>query len=212
MELNLEQVRQFLESQEETNEEVKTYLQGFKQFSVDEVSKFVNENQDAKKWFDSERDKHFSKGLDTWKTNNLEKLITDEIKKRNPDKTPEQIELEKLRADFEAAQRQLTLKGVKEKATTLATEKKIPLELLDFFVTDDEEKTNTNLSTFESVMEKYIKSQVEERLKGSYQPPAGGGGTGTQGITREKFQTMSYTERAKLKLDNPEVYEKLLKN
>jgi hypothetical protein len=209
--MSFEEIKKYLDENKESNEEVKTYLQGFKQFSVDEVSKLVNEKEDFKKWFDSERDKHFSKGLDTWKTNNLEKLITDEIKKRNPDKSPEQIELEKLRADFEAAQKQLALKGVKEKATTLATEKKIPLELLDFFVNEDEEKTNTNLSTFESVMEKYIKAQVEERLKGSYQPPAGGG-TGTQGITKEKFQTMSYTERAKLKLDNPEVYEKLLKN
>jgi hypothetical protein len=206
MELNLEQVKQFLESQKETDD-VKAYLQGFKQFSVDEVSKFVNESQDAKKWFDSERDKHFSKGLDTWKTNNLEKLITEEVKKRNPDKTPEQLEIEKLRADFEAAQRQLALKGVKEKATTLATEKKIPLELLDYFVTDDEEKTNTNLSTFESIMEKYITAKVEERLKGTYQPP-GGGGSGTQGITKEKFQTMSYSERLKLSQENPELYKR----
>lgn len=208
MELNLEQVKQFLDSQKETNEEVKTYLQGFKSVSVDEVSKLVNEKDDFKKWFDSERDKHFSKGLDTWRTNNLEKLITEEIKKRNPEKSLEQIELEKLRADFEAAQKQLALKGVKEKAISVATNKNIPLEILDFFINEDEEKTNTNLSTFESVMEKYITAKVDERLKGSYQPPAGGG-TGTQGITKEQFAKMSITEKTKLLNENPELYNQL---
>jgi hypothetical protein len=192
MELNLEQVKQFLESQQDTNEEVKTYIQGFKSVSVDEVSKLVNEKDDFKKWFDSERDKHASKSLDTWRTNNLEKLITEEIKKRNPDKSPEQIELEKLRADFEAAQKQLALKGVKEKAVSLASQKNIPLEILDFFIQEDEEKTNTNLSTFESVMEKYITAKVDERLKGSYQPPAGSG-TGKT-FTLDAIKNMSPDE------------------
>lgn len=209
--MEFKDIKEFIDQHQESNEELKAYLQGFKQFGVDEVQKFVNENQDAKKWLDSEKDKHFSKGLDTWKTNNLETLISNEIKKRNPDKTPEQIELEKLRADFEAAQRQLALKGVKEKATTLATEKKIPLDLIDFFINEDEEKTKENLSTFESVMDKYVKAQVEERLKGSYTPPAGGGANLT-GITKEQFQKMGYTERVKLKQDNPDLYNQLLKN
>lgn len=208
--MEFKDIKEFIDQHKESNEELKAYLQGFKQFGVEEVQKFVTENEDAKKWFDSEKDKHFSKGLETWRTNNLERLILEEVKKRNPDKTPEQIELEKLRADFEAAQKELKLKGAKENAAKLATEKKVPLELLDFFVTDDEEKTNTNLSTFESVMEKYITAQVEERLKGSYTPPAGGG-SGSQGITREKFLSMNHSEKAKLKLDNPELYAKLLR-
>jgi hypothetical protein len=204
----LEDIKKFIDENKDTNEDVKTYLQGFKSVSVDEVSKLVNEKDDFKKWFDSEKDKHFSKSLSTWQTNNLEKLITDEIKKRNPDKSAEQIELEKLRADFEAAQKQLALKGVKEKAIQQATSKNIPLEILDFFVNENEETTTANLSTFESVMEKYITAKVDERLKGSYQPP-GGAGSGSQGITKEKFATMGYAERAKLQRENPELYEKL---
>lgn len=207
--MEFKDIKEFIETNKDSNEEVKAYLQGFKQFSVEEVQKFVNDNQDAKKWFDSERDRHFDKGLTTWKTNNLEKLITEEIKKRNPDKSPEQIENERLRADFEKLERTIALKEVKEKATLTATEKKIPLEILDFLISEDEEKTNTNLSTFESVMDKYVKAQVEERLKGSYTPP-GGGGTGNQGITKEQFQAMTYTERAKLKVDNPELYKQFI--
>lgn len=35
-----------------------------------------------KKWFDSVKDKHFNKALETWKSNNLTKLIDDEVKKK----------------------------------------------------------------------------------------------------------------------------------
>lgn len=205
--MEFKDIKEFIEQNKESNEEVKAYLQGFKQFGVDEVQKFVNENDEAKKWFDSERDKFFSKSLDTWKTNNLEKLITDEIKKWNPDKTPEQIELEKLRADFEKSQKQLQLKDVKERAISIATEKSIPLEVLDFFVNEDEEKTKENLSTFESVMEKYVKAQVDERLKGSYTPPAGG--SSFSGSNPWKKETFNLTEQAKILRENPELAKQL---
>lgn len=205
--MEFKDIKEFIETNKESNEEVKAYLQGFKQFGVDEVQKFIGENEEGKKWFDSERDRFFNKSLDTWKTNNLEKLITEEIKKRNPDKTPEQIELEKLRADFEESQRQLQLKGVKEKATSIASEKKIPLELLDFFINQDEEKTTENLSTFERVMEKYVKAQVDERLQSSYQPPGNNNNVG--GKNPFKKETFNLTEQARLYKENPELAKQL---
>lgn len=206
--MEFKDIKEFIETNKDSNEEVKAYLQGFKQFSVEEVQKFVNDNQDAKKWFDSERDRHFDKGLSTWKTNNLEKLITEEIKKRNPDKSPEQIENEQLRADLEAFKKKMAIKEAKETAVSIAAEKKIPLELLDFFVNEDQEKTKENLNSFESVMEKYVTAQVEERLKGSYTPP-GGGGSGATGITKEQFAKMSITEKTKLLNENPDLYNQL---
>ncbi len=40
---------------------------------------FFTQNEDGKRWLDSERDKHLNKGLDTWKANNLQKEIDKKI-------------------------------------------------------------------------------------------------------------------------------------
>jgi hypothetical protein len=187
--MDLQTVQEFLT---QDSPEVKEYLQGLKTLTLDETKNLVTTNEELKKWFESEKHSYFDKNINTWKSNNLEKMITEEIKKRNPEKSLEQIELEKLRAEFEAAQKQLALKGVKEKATSVASQKGIPLEILDFFVNEDEETTNNNLSTFETVMEKYITAKVDERLKGSYQPPAGSG-TGKT-FTLDAIKNMSPDE------------------
>ncbi len=193
--MNLEDIKKFLNENKE-QEEVRAYLQGFKQIGVDEVQKFVNENEDARKWFDSEKDKHFSKGLETWRTNNLEKIISEEIKKRNPDKTPEQIELDKLRSDLEKMQNEKVRESLKNKALTVAGEKKIPTSLIDFFIGNDEDGTLANLGQFETAMNDYVKVQVEDRLKGSYTPP---GSEGTPNIiTMDQLKNMSTEEIAAL--------------
>ncbi|WP_144700192.1 DUF4355 domain-containing protein [Fictibacillus phosphorivorans] len=202
--MNLEDIKKFLD-ENKGQEEVSAYLQGFKKFGVDEVQKFVSENEEARKWFDSEKDKHFSKGLDTWRTNNLEKIISEEIKKRNPDKTPEQLELDKLRADLEKMQNEKVRETLKNKALTVAGDKKIPTSLIDFFIGQDEEGTLANLGQFETAMNEYVKSQVEDRLKGSYTPPGGGN---PSVITMDQLKNMSTEEIAKL---DPKLLDDLLK-
>lgn len=207
--MELKDVQQFIE-ENKSNEEVSAYLEGFKQLGVDEVQNYISQNDEGKRWFDSERDKHFSKGLETWKTNNLEKIISEEIRKRNPEKTPEQIENEKLRADFEKLTKELKLKDVKGMAVKVASEKQIPLDIIDYFVNEDEEKTLENLNLFQSVMDNYIKKQVDERLKGSYSPP--NNNSNLNGMTKEKFNELSYSEKVKLSQDNPEVYKQFITN
>ncbi|TCN25489.1 DUF4355 domain-containing protein [Mesobacillus foraminis] len=208
--MEFKEIKDFIEANKEINDEVKAYLQGFKQFGVDEVSKFVGENEEGKKWFDSQKDKFFSKSLETWKTNNLEKIISDELAKRNPSETPEQKRIRELEDMFKRMESEKVRESLKNKALTIANEKKIPSQILDFFIGQDEESTVSNLDLFEEAMQAFVKLQVDERLKGSYTPPAGG--QDPQGITKEQFQKMGYLERVKLQQDNPELYEKLTKN
>ncbi|WP_425203988.1 DUF4355 domain-containing protein [Priestia megaterium] len=205
--MNLEEIKSFIDENKE-QEDVKVFLQGYQsQPSVEELQKFALEHEEGKKWFDSQRDKHFSKGLETWKTNNLESIIAEELKKRNPDKTPEQLEIEKLKAQFAELENAKTRETLKNKALTVATEKKLPTNILDFFIGQDEDSTVSNLTAFEEAMQAYVTAQVEERLKGSYTPPSGG--DGDKGITKEKFQKMTYQEKNKLYQENPELYKQL---
>ncbi|MCG3017519.1 DUF4355 domain-containing protein, partial [Escherichia coli] len=68
--------------------------------TIEGVKGFL-ETDEGKKLIQPKLDAHFTKSLETWKQNNLEKLVEDEVNKRNPQKTPEQIEVEKLRKEIE---------------------------------------------------------------------------------------------------------------
>lgn len=207
--MNLEEVKSFIDENKE-QEDVKVFLQGYQsQPSVEDLQKFALEHEEGKKWFDSQRDKHFSKGLETWKTNNLESIIAEELKKRNPDKSPEQLRIEQLEAQFAELENAKTRESLKNKALTVANEKKLPTNILDFFIGQDEDTTVSNLTVFEEAMQAYVTAQVEERLKGSYTPPSGG--DASKGMTKEKFFTLSHEERTKLYQENPELYNKLAK-
>lgn len=160
--ITLESVKKFI-SDNQQNAEVQAYLQGL--YTVEGVQTFVRENADGRKWFDSEKDKHHSKALETWKANNLEKLIDEEIKKRNPGKTPEQIEIEKLRKQIEDAERARNREALVNKALKVAKEKNLPDGIIDFFIADDEESTMTNLTKLEEEYSRAVQAAVEAKFK-----------------------------------------------
>ncbi|MGG3780420.1 DUF4355 domain-containing protein, partial [Schinkia azotoformans] len=151
-----------------------TYLQGFKTVSVEEVSQLVNENEELKKWFDSERDKHFSKGLETYKQKSLPKLIDEEIKKRFPEADPKEVQLKQLEAEIEKMKQEKQYESLKNKGLTVATEKKLPVQLIDYFIGQDEETTIQNLTKFEEVFNAQLQTLVDEKLKSSGTNPKDG--------------------------------------
>ena len=169
--MDLNEVKQFIQTNKE-QAEVKEYLQGLNKISVDGIEKYVNEDDGAKKWFDSVKDKHFNKALDTWKSNNLEELINDEVKKRFPTKDEKEIEVEKLKSEIEKMKQEKSHEALTSKAVKLASEKNLPVELVDFFIADNEENTVKNLSALEQSFNSAIQKSVEIRLKGEgYTPP-----------------------------------------
>ncbi|MET3212154.1 UNVERIFIED_CONTAM: hypothetical protein ABIC26_005170 [Paenibacillus sp. PvR008] len=170
--MNLQQVKQLIE-ENQTNEEWQSYLQGFNPYSVEGIEQFIQSNKDAKSWFDSTVDKRSAKSLETWKANHLEDLLNAEIKKRFPAKDEKEVEVEKLRAEVENMKLEKQRERLTSQAIKIASEKKLPLPLVDFFVGTDEETTTANLATLEQSLQLAIQQQVEQRLKGEgYTPPA----------------------------------------
>ncbi|KZE68492.1 hypothetical protein AV545_22160 [Paenibacillus jamilae] len=170
--MNLEQMKQLIE-ENQTNEEWQTYLQGLNPYSVEGIEKFIQSNQQAKSWFDSTVDKRSAKSLETWKANHLENLLDTEIKKRFPAKDEKEIEVEKLRAEVENMKLEKQRERLTSQAIKIASEKKLPLPLVDYFIGADEEATTANLATLEQALQLAIQQQVEQRLKGDgYTPPA----------------------------------------
>ena len=82
--------------------------------------------------------------------------------------------------------------------------------ILDAVVSEDEETTKVraksmvDLITAQRVaVEKALRAEL---LKGTPKPPAGKGGE----MTKEDFDKLTLTEKAKLKLENPELYKTII--
>ncbi|MEH6957225.1 DUF4355 domain-containing protein [Neobacillus drentensis] len=197
--MNLEEIKKFFEEQKD-NEDVKSYLQGFSQVTPDGVQAYLD-SEDGKKLLQPRLDSYFTKGLDTWKSNNLKKLVDEELKKQNPPSNPLEKELQDLK-------RELLLKDLKAKAKDIASEQKLPVKLVDYFVGEDEEQTLTNLKTLQEVFDTHINERVQEQLKsGGINPPKDN--TPPVSITKEQLKGMTSEDIMKL---DPKVVNEALKN
>ncbi|MFT9367219.1 DUF4355 domain-containing protein [Paenibacillus polymyxa] len=189
--MKLEQVKQLIE-ENQTNEEWQTYLQGLNPYSVEGIERYIQSNKEAKSWFDSTVDKRSAKSLETWKANHLESAVDAEIKKRFPAKDEKDIEVEKLRTEVENMKLEKQRERLTSQAIKIASEKKLPLPLVDFFIGADEEATTANLAVLEQSLQGAIQQQVEQRLKGDgYTPPANSTG---RTFTLDSIKGMSPTE------------------
>ena len=175
--------------------------------SLDSFKDLVATDREFKSFLDSEKDKHADKVLKTFKANNLEKLIEAEVLKRTgKTETPEQKAIREL-------QEQLANMGKeKEKAERVAkykdvlVKKKIPSQLSDFILGEDDDVTDANINIFEDAMKTYVENKVKERLKDSkHTPPK----SGEKKITRDKYKKLTLVEKQKLYDDNPNILDEL---
>ena len=100
MKITLEQIRTLVEGGDQAA--LESYIKSGLEKS--DIPSVLETNKEIKSYFDAEKDTHHNKALETWKSNHLQALIDEEVKKRNPGKTPEQIEIEKLRKQIEDAE------------------------------------------------------------------------------------------------------------
>lgn len=161
--MNLEEIKKFLEENKE-DAEVQAFLKELSRPTEESVKEFLDSYQ-GKKVLQPYLDRHFTKSLETWKQNNLEKLIDEEVKKRYPEKTPEQIEIEKLRQQIEETERARRREALVNKALKLADEKALPKGIIDFFIADDEESTLKNLERLEQEYNAAVQKAVEAKFK-----------------------------------------------
>ncbi|MGG3571052.1 DUF4355 domain-containing protein [Bacillus gobiensis] len=174
--MNLEDVKKFL-AENKDQDDVKAYLGELSAVSADKVKGFLD-TADGKQLIQPRLDSYFTKGLETWKQNNLESLIEEEVKKRNPEKSQEQKEIEKLRKQIEDAEKARNRESLVNKALKVAKEKNLPDGIIDFFIGDDEETTTANLAKFEEVYSKGVQAAVDKKFKDSGRQLPGQSGSG----------------------------------
>lgn len=170
---NFDEIKSYFETNKDSDE-VKGYVSSF--INADGVSKFL-ETDDGKKFIQPTLDKYHSKSLKTWQDNNLSKLVDEEVNKRFPKIDPKDKEIAELKAQFEKAQKETARDKLTNKALKVATEQKLPTDLVDYFIGDDEDTTNKNLEKFMAAMSAHDEAIKTEFAKGnSYSPPLNKGG------------------------------------
>lgn len=175
MELKFQDVKTFLETQKE-NAEVKRYLDELKKPNPEIVSAFL-ETEEGKKFIQPRLDKYFTKGLETWKEKTLPEIIEAEIKKRFPAETEEQKRIRKLEEELNKEKQARMRELLRNKAHSLMIAKKLPIELADFFIGNDETSTEENISKLEKVWTEEIKKSVEAVFRNGGRAPEQGAGT-----------------------------------
>jgi len=168
---NFEEVKSYFETNKD-NEEVKGYVKGFN--NLDGVKSFLESNEDGKKYLNSYADTKVTKGIESFKTNNLSTLVDAEVKKRFPDADPKDVELKNMKAMLEQMKADGTKKELTNKALKMAQEKKLPTDLVDYFIGSDEETTNKNIEKFIATMAAHDEAiKLEFAKSNSYTPPKG---------------------------------------
>lgn len=205
--MTLEELKAFLEENKD-NQEVQNYLKGL--YLTPEGVKGYLDTEEGKKILQPRLDAHFTKGLETWKEKTLPTILDEEIKKKFPGETEEQKRLRNLEEEL-AKERQARVKSeLVNKATTLATQKGLPVEIVSYFVGQDEDTTVSNLTALENIWQQNLEKAVEAKFKESGRTPPNAGGPGSGQINPWKKETFNLTEQGRLLRENPELAKQMM--
>ncbi|NFI38789.1 DUF4355 domain-containing protein [Clostridium botulinum] len=142
---------------------------------LDMFKQKINTDKDLKSFVDSLKDQHLNKGLETWKSNNLESLVNEKIKELYPEEDPKDLELKKLQQQMEDMKKEKIKEQLTNKALKKMTDEGLPTDLVNFLVGTDEDSTVKNIDLFKEKFTDKLETTVKERLKdNSYTPPSGG--------------------------------------
>lgn len=168
MELNelIEQLKAY-----EGSEQYNNYVNGL--VNADRVNNYLATDE-GKRMIQPKLDSYFSKGLETWKTNNLDNLVNAKVKELYPDADPKDTEIAAMKAELEKIKAESQRKDLTNTALRIANEKGLPVDLVSFFVGTDEKTTTANMGKLETAFTTALSEAVKNKLKGeSYVPPDG---------------------------------------
>ena len=147
-----------------------------------------------------------TKAQEKWKALTDDKLSeADKLAKMNKEEKAEYMRTKKEKelADREAA---ITRKELMAEAKDTLADEGLPLELAETLNYTDAEACKQSIETVKTAFQKAVEAAVEKRLKGG--EPQKKAPENNQ-VTKEQYAKMTYTEKVKLKSENPELYRQL---
>lgn len=137
----------------------------------------INEPE-FKSYLDSVKDKHFDKALETWKSNNLQTIINDEVlRATGKKKTPEQIQIEELQRKFDEQEKENTrLKNQSTVKSMMSSYELDPEKYFEYIGTHDMENAKTKIENLKAMIKDDASKIAKEQIaSGSYTPPGENG-------------------------------------
>ncbi|EGT3637726.1 hypothetical protein HMPREF3081_06990 [Clostridium sp. HMSC19D02] len=160
-----------------------------KKLTIEEFRELINNDANFKAIIDNEKNKYHSEALENFKKKDMQTLISAEVLKRTgANETEEQKAIRELRESLNKLEKEKQHAEKISKYKDILVEKKIPTNLIEYLLSDDDDKTNANIEIFENSMKQYVQSRVDERIKdGSYVPP-GKDSTGSLSEIRKQIK------------------------
>jgi hypothetical protein len=163
--MELKEVQDFIKANAD-KEEVKNYVKGLT--TPDGIKAYI-ESEEGQKLIQPKLDQNFTKGLETWKTNNLQKIIDEQVNKVITEKYPKETEAEKrlhkLETDLQAETGKRKKAELMTNAISEATAKGLPVGLVKFFVGEDPDSTKAALLEYEQNWKNAMKTEVDKVFK-----------------------------------------------
>lgn len=135
------------------------------------IRKFFKEDETGKKLYTSILDSETDIRINKWKENNLNKLVADEVKKLNPDKSPIELELEQLKADL-AKEKSEKIKKEQLNYAITNFDYKLPSEILEKFIGENDEQTKNNLTSFGEALKGVVTGEFKDFYKSTGKNPS----------------------------------------
>ncbi len=191
----LKDLLKFVDIKDGKEEDLKNYLEGLS-VTPEGVKEYLD-SEDGKKLLQPILDKYHTKSLESWKANNLDKItqeaVDQAIKEKYPDETDDQKRLKALEQELDNEKKARNRELLRNKAISTATEKGLPIDVIDHFLGDDEDSTLANIAKFEDVWKQGTQAAVEGVFKDGGRRVGKSDGS-PKTYTREDVKQMSRDE------------------
>ena len=179
-----------------------------KTITLEDVKQYLETDSEAKRWLQAEKDRTVTKGIETWKENNLDKIINEKISEKYPEETEEQKRLKDLEQKLASVENARVRETLRNKALSKLTENGLPTQLADLVVGKDEESTMSKLDMIQQLWDNGMKQQVESKFKENGRQPAESPNK-VEKLTKEQIAKMSPEKINELFDKDPGLFEKL---
>jgi len=190
------------------SEETKNEQATENKITLEAVKNYLESDAEGKKWLQAEKDRTVTKGIETWKENNLDKIIDEKTREKYPEETPEQKRLKDLEQKLASVENARVRETLRNKALSKLTESGLPTQLADLVVDKDEESTMSKLDMIQQLWDNGMKQQVENKFKENGRQPAESPNKAEK-LTKEQIAKMSPEKINELFDKDPGLFEKI---
>lgn len=171
--MNVQEFKSFLEENKD-NDDLKAVVgEVFQPSSLDAALETFKGSKEMQSFIDRIE----TKGIEKYQKNHEQELeekaqkLAEEKFQSMSQEDPKDLELKKLRKEFENERKERMVEKNKNLALGLLQEKKLPSGFSDFLVTDDEEKTKERFGAFSSLMDSVLEEKTKQALSGVKSDP-----------------------------------------